>query len=122
MPDAGGILLITAATYMGHRLSQQAALKIVDNMSVGLHAHHQQHTQSCFSNQNRRTCFVKDLLYSAKENQLSLLPGCDHVTEWGLLMQARGQAGGVAQAVALADTLLEVEGVLCEELHAAQPH
>lgn len=63
------------------------------------------------------TCLIQDLLYDAKQNQLSLFSGCVHVALRRLLMQAWWKVGTVAQAVALRNALLEVQRGLCEELH-----
>lgn len=66
--------------------------------------------------QRKPTCLFQDLLDNAKEHNLRLLASCDHVTVGGLLMQAGREAGAVPKAVALRNALLEVQGVLGEEL------
>lgn len=63
------------------------------------------------------TCLVKDFLYNPEQNQLCFFTSCGHVAIGGLLMQAGWKEGVVAQPVALRDALLEVQGLLCEELH-----
>ena len=63
------------------------------------------------------TCLVKDFLHHPKQDQLCFFASCGHVAVGGLLMQAGWKEGVVAQSIALRDALLEIQGLLSEELH-----
>ena len=62
---------------------------------------------------------LQDLFHSAEEDHARLLPGHAHVDDGRLVVQAHGQVGLLAQAVALRDALLELQGALREALQAA---